>query len=626
MPESSGLRGTAPRDLPARPVDAAEARRIAVRSQLLDGTATDVLATVHRLGFLQLDPIATVAPAQHVVLWSRLGSYDVAELDRLCWETRSLFEWDAFLWPKEQLPLVRGFMRRWRSSTHYKAERWVRDFLAENRAFRRYVLRELEQKGPLLSRELEDRSVGEKEDRRWYGSRNVGLMLTSLHLRGEVAVAGRVAGQRLWDLSERVLPETEALPTRKAERLHRGASIPRARRSARRPRLGGAPRRRRRRRARPGHLPLPLRPADPRPRSRPGAVRLPLPARDVRAEGEARVRVLRPADPPRHRDHREDRAGVRPHPGCAPGRGRLGRAGSARRLRGRHPGRRRPARRLAPGGVGRGRADGAARLGEALRADGRGLRIHAPSPDYDPPMDFATRAIHVGQDPDPATGSVVTPIYQTSTFAQEAVGVNKGYDYARARTPPARPSRSASRRWRTPRTATRSRPGSARRPRSCTCSIPETTSSASTTSTAARTGCSRRCTSRRGIASPMRRPRSSRRRRRARRRRAARLDRVPDQPAPQPRRHRRRRAGDEGGRRAPRRRQHVRHAVPASSPSTSVRTSSSTRRRSTSAATPTSSAGSPPRTTRRSPSGCASSRSRLARSPGRSTRGSSCVA
>jgi cystathionine beta-lyase/cystathionine gamma-synthase len=57
------------------------------------------------------------------------------------------------------------------------------------------------------------------------------------------------------------------------------------------------------------------------------------------------------------------------------------------------------------------------------------------SPDYHLPMDFATRAIHVGQEPDPATGSVVTPIYQTSTFAQEAVGVNKGYDYARAANP-----------------------------------------------------------------------------------------------------------------------------------------------------------------------------------------------
>ena len=50
-------------------------------------------------------------------------------------------------------------------------------------------------------------------------------------------------------------------------------------------------------------------------------------------------------------------------------------------------------------------------------------------------MDFETRAIHVGQEPDPATGSVITPIYQTSTYAQEAVGVNKGYDYARAANP-----------------------------------------------------------------------------------------------------------------------------------------------------------------------------------------------
>jgi cystathionine gamma-synthase len=50
-------------------------------------------------------------------------------------------------------------------------------------------------------------------------------------------------------------------------------------------------------------------------------------------------------------------------------------------------------------------------------------------------MDFATRAIHAGQDPDPATGSVITPIYQTSTFAQESVGVHKGYDYARVANP-----------------------------------------------------------------------------------------------------------------------------------------------------------------------------------------------
>jgi cystathionine gamma-synthase len=50
-------------------------------------------------------------------------------------------------------------------------------------------------------------------------------------------------------------------------------------------------------------------------------------------------------------------------------------------------------------------------------------------------VDFETRAIHVGQDPDPATGSVTVPIYQTSTYVQEAVGVHKGYDYSRVANP-----------------------------------------------------------------------------------------------------------------------------------------------------------------------------------------------
>src|SRR5436309_16118081 len=50
-------------------------------------------------------------------------------------------------------------------------------------------------------------------------------------------------------------------------------------------------------------------------------------------------------------------------------------------------------------------------------------------------MDFETRAIHEGQEPDPATGSVTVPIYQTSTYVQEAVGENKGYDYSRVANP-----------------------------------------------------------------------------------------------------------------------------------------------------------------------------------------------
>jgi cystathionine beta-lyase/cystathionine gamma-synthase len=50
-------------------------------------------------------------------------------------------------------------------------------------------------------------------------------------------------------------------------------------------------------------------------------------------------------------------------------------------------------------------------------------------------VEFETRAIHDGQQPDPATGALTTPIYQTSTYVQEAVGVHKGYDYARVANP-----------------------------------------------------------------------------------------------------------------------------------------------------------------------------------------------
>ena len=201
-------------------VSVEEARRIAVRAQALNGTASGVLETVRRLGFLQIDVVQPVERPQHLVLFSRLGpSYDRAELDRLLWDERVLFEWDAFIYPIEALPLVRARIRDFRRSRRTKSQRWVHEFLTTNRAFRRYVLRELEQRGPLLSRDFEDRAVGEKRDHRWWGSRMVGLMLLSLHHYGEITVVGRRGGERLWDLASRWWPETETISVPAAERL-----------------------------------------------------------------------------------------------------------------------------------------------------------------------------------------------------------------------------------------------------------------------------------------------------------------------------------------------------------------------------------------------------------------------
>jgi uncharacterized protein YcaQ len=198
-----------------REVTVDEARRIAVRAQLLDGSATDVLSTVRRLGFLQLDPISSVAPPQHLVLWSRLGrAYRRDELDRLLWETKQLFEWNAFLWPIEDLPFLRARMRSKEGSwARYRAT-----YLKENASFRRYVLRELERRGPLLSREIEDHRPSRREAHRWWGERKMGLMLGVLNAQGQVAVVGRRGKQRVWDLAERWYPETERVPWAEAKR------------------------------------------------------------------------------------------------------------------------------------------------------------------------------------------------------------------------------------------------------------------------------------------------------------------------------------------------------------------------------------------------------------------------
>ncbi len=187
-----------------------------MRAQLLDGSAPGVEETVRRLGFLQLDPISVVAPAADLVLWGRFGSsYDPAQLDRLLWKERRLVEWNAFLWPAEDLPLLKALMRRRDRPLDRRLIAWLRG----NGSFRRYVLKELERRGPLLSREIEDHARTKREAHRWYGERKMGLMLGVLNMRGEVAVVGRNGRQRIWDLAERWYPVTETVRLPTAKRL-----------------------------------------------------------------------------------------------------------------------------------------------------------------------------------------------------------------------------------------------------------------------------------------------------------------------------------------------------------------------------------------------------------------------
>ena len=177
-----------------------------------------MLDTVRKLGFLQMDPIATIAVPQELVLWSRLGPFDRGELDRLLWEEKKLIEWRAFIYSVEDLPLLRALMRKpWGP---LKRHQWAKQFMQEQSSLKNYVLRELERRGPLPSRELEHTDARYGERTVWWGTRaQLTWMLELLATRGRVAVAGRDRGQRLWDLAERVWPATETVPLREAERL-----------------------------------------------------------------------------------------------------------------------------------------------------------------------------------------------------------------------------------------------------------------------------------------------------------------------------------------------------------------------------------------------------------------------
>ena len=191
------------------------ARRIAVRAQLLDTPRpTDLVATVRRLTLLQIDPTAAIAPNADLVAWSRLGSsYRPEHLKRALEQDRTLFELDAMVRSTTDLGLyladAAGF------PSYDKQRTWLRD----NDRFRRDILELLEGSGPLSSRDVPDTCVVSWASTGWTNNRNVTQMLEFLMMRGEVAIAGRVGRERLWDLAERVYPrDVDMPPAEEAER------------------------------------------------------------------------------------------------------------------------------------------------------------------------------------------------------------------------------------------------------------------------------------------------------------------------------------------------------------------------------------------------------------------------
>jgi uncharacterized protein len=210
-----------------------QARRIAVRAQLLDAPSpTELGAVVQRLTLLQIDPTAAIAPSADLVAWSRLGStYRPEHLKQALEEERTLFEFDALVRPIGDLGLYLAGAADRPSYEYSRA--WLRD----NDRFRRDILDLLARSGPLPSRDIPDTCAVPWKSSGWTNSRNVTQMLEFLMNRGEVAIARREGRERLWDLPERVYPGEVAVPSVEEAELRRNerrlASLGIARQKAR---------------------------------------------------------------------------------------------------------------------------------------------------------------------------------------------------------------------------------------------------------------------------------------------------------------------------------------------------------------------------------------------------------
>jgi uncharacterized protein YcaQ len=199
----------------------ADARRIAVRAQLLDSDQpADLLEVVRHLTAVQADLTAAVAPSADLVAWSRLGlSYSHADLAAAL-RDRTLIELRGMIRPSEDLALYTAEMAEWPGPGPWPD--WRQDTLqwvAANDGCRLDILDRLGSDGPMAARDLPDSCAVPWKSTGWTNNRNVSVLLDFMVRRGEVAMAGWRGRDRLWDLAERVYPDDPMVPVEEARRI-----------------------------------------------------------------------------------------------------------------------------------------------------------------------------------------------------------------------------------------------------------------------------------------------------------------------------------------------------------------------------------------------------------------------
>lgn len=193
-----------------------DARRLAISRQHLDGrahsnsTPPSILDLIRDLGCIQLDPIRHVERTHMLVLWSRLGNFDVAELERLRWQERALFEYwahAASLVLTEEYPVHQLNMALTGDEAHSRWARYIKQWFEQEPdvliPLQEHIFHRLRQDGPQLSRDFEGAS---SVPSRWSNGRYVSRLLDYYWTKGEVMVYGRPGNQRLWGLADNFWP------------------------------------------------------------------------------------------------------------------------------------------------------------------------------------------------------------------------------------------------------------------------------------------------------------------------------------------------------------------------------------------------------------------------------------
>jgi len=191
----------------ARPITAQHARQFIISKQALDASPKPALLDlIKQLGCVQLDPIRRVERTHLLVLWSRLGDFDLDELEHLRWDDKSVFEYwahAASIVPTEDFPIHEVNMRYSAESDRFHK------FMDEHdlHALRERMLAKMGKEGAHGTNDFdEDQMTGETFNG-WSTGRAVNRLMDRLWTNGDVLPAQRVGNQRKWALRDDVLPD-----------------------------------------------------------------------------------------------------------------------------------------------------------------------------------------------------------------------------------------------------------------------------------------------------------------------------------------------------------------------------------------------------------------------------------